>query len=198
MSSTRRQIEIAALRLLEKDGAGAVSMRRVAQAVGLTPMAIYHHFKNRAELLDRVVATEFSALEEAMTSKRLTGSLERRIMAALDIYVLYALERPRVFDYLFSEARSGARRYPEDFRAGRSPTLNRFASLLAEGIAAGELRSGDRWELAMHLWAQVHGFVMLFRAGRFDLTQPEFINLVRRSIKRLLHGLAVPDSRAAR
>ena len=35
-------------------------MRRVAEAVGITPMAIYHHFPNRDSLLNSVTDREFA------------------------------------------------------------------------------------------------------------------------------------------
>ena len=43
----RERIADAALVILEREGAQAVSMRRVAHEVGVTLMAIYHHYANR-------------------------------------------------------------------------------------------------------------------------------------------------------
>lgn len=192
MSSTAAEIKTAARRLLERGGPAAVSMRRVAGAVDVTPMAIYHHFRHRAALLDAVVAEEFAKLEQAFVERRLTGTLDQKIQQVLGGYVAYALERPRIFDYLFAQKRTGARRYPADFRAGRSPTLNCVAALVREGMAAGELPQRDEWEVAMVLWAHVHGFVMLYRAGRFALSEAAFRALVNRSIHSLLHGLKNP------
>lgn len=44
----------AALRLGDRDGADAMSMRRIAAELGCDPMAIYRHFANRQALLDAV------------------------------------------------------------------------------------------------------------------------------------------------
>ena len=49
---TVQRIATAARRLLDKEGADAVTMRRVASAVGITPMAVYRHYPNRAGLLN--------------------------------------------------------------------------------------------------------------------------------------------------
>lgn len=190
MDSTPERIKKVALKLLERSGAKSVSMRKVAQAIDVTPMALYHHFENREALLDSVVAEEFAELERQFAEVELRGRGEERLIQILLVYVDYALKRPRVFDYLFSEQRAGARRYPEDFRAGRSPTLNRIAELVRAGIAEGDLKSGDAWEIALTLWAHVHGFVMLYRAGRFDVSENQFRALVTASIRRLLHGIA--------
>ena len=58
-TTTEQRIARIALGILEKQGAEAVSMRRIAEAVGVTPMAIYHHFANRDALLRSIVEKEF-------------------------------------------------------------------------------------------------------------------------------------------
>ncbi|MEV7195501.1 helix-turn-helix domain-containing protein [Streptomyces sp. NPDC093510] len=40
-----------ARRILEKEGVAALSMRRVAKEVGTTPMALYHHVRDKDDLL---------------------------------------------------------------------------------------------------------------------------------------------------
>jgi hypothetical protein len=54
---------------------------------------------------------------------------------------------------------------------------------------AGRLEREDEWEVAIHVWAHVHGYVMLYRAGRFNLAEKSFRALLKRSVGRLLHGL---------
>jgi TetR/AcrR family tetracycline transcriptional repressor len=44
-----------ALRLGDEEGLDAVTIRRLAQALGVTPMALYWHFKNKDELLLGIV-----------------------------------------------------------------------------------------------------------------------------------------------
>jgi AcrR family transcriptional regulator len=50
--STSKRIATAARRLLDKEGVEGVTMRRVAKAVGITPMALYRHYPDRAGLLN--------------------------------------------------------------------------------------------------------------------------------------------------
>lgn len=45
------QIVAVARRILQEEGVEAVSMRRVAKEVGATPMALYHHVRDKDELL---------------------------------------------------------------------------------------------------------------------------------------------------
>jgi len=63
------------------------------------------------------------------------------------------------------------------------------ADTVADAMARREIQKDDVWEVAMELWAHIHGYVALFRAGRFALSEKQFRLLCRRSLKRLLHGL---------
>jgi len=189
VTTTSERIAAVALRVLEDEGPAAVSMRRIAKEVGITPMAIYHHFPNREALLDTVTNREFGKLLGYVQAHVRKGTAATRLVEITEGYVDYAFARPRVFDYVFSSARPGARRYPRDFRARRSPTLNPLADMVTEAMRQGALRKDDVWEVALALWAHVHGYVMLFRAGRFQLSENAFRALLRRSLRRLVRGL---------
>lgn len=187
--NTADRIASVALTILEKEGPEAVSMRRVAEAVGITPMAIYHHFPSREDLLNTVTDREFAKLLSYMQAHPPQGGVEDRLLAVMAGYVDYAFARPRVFDFVFSRPRPGARQFPKDFRARRSPTLNPVADLLAAEMERGFLKKDDVWEVALALWAHVHGYILLYRAGRIALSEKEFRKLLHRSLRRFLHGL---------
>ena len=166
-------------------------MRRIASAAGITPMAIYHHFPNRDQLLNSVVDKEFEAFLGYIQKLPPSASMETDIVHIMDAYVDYAFDRPHIFDYVFSKPRPGARRFPDDFRERRSPTLNPVADTVTKWMERGKLTSDDVWEVALQLWAHAHGYVMLYRGGRFKLFQDEFKQLLNRSMRRMLHGLKV-------
>jgi len=189
-NDTYQQIYQCTLRILEAEGPQAVSMRRVAKEVGITPMAIYHHFPDRESLLHSVVNSEFENLVEYFSQPKGKQSFETSMIHIMDAYIDYALAHPRIFEYVFSAPRSGARCYPEDFRAHRSPTLNILFDIVSSWMKLGKLKRDDAWEISMSLWAHAHGYLALWQGGRFHLSDDEFRKLVRRSLRRFLHGLA--------
>jgi AcrR family transcriptional regulator len=188
-NATSQRIYQCALGILQAEGPQAVSMRRVAKEVGITAMAIYHHFPSREALLNAVVESEFEKLTGFFGRSRPNQSFENTMIHVMDGYIDYAFAHPRIFDYVFSAPRPSARRYPDDFRARRSPTLNITADVVSSWMKLGKLKRDDQWEIAMALWAHTHGYLMLWRGGRFHLPEDEFRKLVHRSIRRLLHGL---------
>jgi AcrR family transcriptional regulator len=192
--TTADAIRAAALRILETEGPEAVSLRRVATAVGITPMAIYHHFPSREALLHDVCDAEFDRHAALLVAdqEQAGGSIETRLTRNLDTFLDFALQRPHVYDFVFSQPRTGARRYPEDFKARRSPTANVLADLISEGMRTGLFRKGDVWEATLMMAAQTQGLITLWRGGRFSLSEQEFRALCHRFARRLVHGLENP------
>jgi AcrR family transcriptional regulator len=196
-ANTAGRIVAAARAILEKEGPQAVTMRRVAQELGITPMAIYHHYKDRQAVLQRIVDEEFERLGAiadrlgAAPRKGLSRAREDedRLLGAVDAYLDYAFARPHMFDFIFNARRESALRYPRDFRARRSPTLTPVADEMERAMDEGRLARDDPWEIAVQFWAHAHGYVTLYRAGRFDLSEKAFRALYRRAVKRLLDGL---------
>ena len=51
----RGRIELAAIELIEKDGLGEFSMRKLGAALGVEAMSLYHHFPSKAHLFDALL-----------------------------------------------------------------------------------------------------------------------------------------------
>ncbi|HWX67821.1 MAG TPA: TetR/AcrR family transcriptional regulator [Rhodanobacter sp.] len=187
--TTPEKILRAAHKLFDREGADAVSMRRVADAVGITPMAIYRHFPNRESLLKRLSDDSFNTVAHEWEARATHPDVHKRLLALLEPYLNYALEHPHLFDHAFSVSRDDARRFPEDFRARQSPTLNVVADAVAEGVRLGVLKQDDPWDVAMSLWAHAHGLVALYRAGRFSYDETQFRKFYFESIRRMIDGI---------
>ena len=187
--ATPDRILHAARAIFEREGPAAVSMRRVATVIGLTPMAIYRHFPNRAALLKRISDDSFQEIAHHWSARAEGGDVGKRVIAIQRIYLDYALAHPHLFDHAFSVPRKDARRFPDDFRERRSPTLNVVADVVVEAQRTGYLRKGDPWDIAMTLWAHSHGLIALYRAGRFSFDERQFRTFYETSLERLLDGL---------
>lgn len=186
---TVEKILAAARELLDKEGAEAVTMRRVAGAVGITAMAIYRHFPDRAALLNAVADQGFEELAAQLAGKRYTGTTGQRLARMGEIYLDHALENPRLFELMFLMPREGARRYPRDFKAGLSPTANYMVEVLKEGMASGYFRKLDPWEICFEMGALSHGIILLYLGGRMNVDPTAFRALYRRSLRRYIDGI---------
>jgi hypothetical protein len=71
--------------------------------------------------------------------------------------------------------------------------MNPVAQTIAAAMTAGWLRKDDVWEVAMQVLALTHGYVVLYRGGRFNFTEKEFRAFCERAMERLFEGLRKSD-----
>ena len=187
--STSDRIVAAARSVLQREGMQALHMRKVAQLAGISPMAIYRHFESRDALLRRLADDSFDEITHHWLAMRSGSDVLAQLIALQRIYLDYALAHPHLFEHAFSSHRGNARRFPEDFHARRSPTLNVGHDAVVAAQHAGVLRAGEPWDIAMTLWAHSHGLITLYRAGRFSFDEHQFRAFHDASLRRLLDGL---------
>ncbi|MER7208841.1 TetR/AcrR family transcriptional regulator [Streptosporangium sp. NPDC000239] len=77
---SREEVLAAARRIVEEGGVGSLTMRRLAAEVGSTPMALYHHVKDKEELLlllldDYAAGLARPALPEEPRERLVTAAL---------------------------------------------------------------------------------------------------------------------------
>jgi AcrR family transcriptional regulator len=187
--TTSDAILAAARDLLDRKGVSAVAMRPVAEKVGITPMAIYRHFADRASLLNAVADDGFQALAAQLQSIHLKGDVEHRLMQVGEVFLDAALQSPNLYELMFLVPREGARVYPRDFKARRSPTFNPTVTILEQAMRAGELQTDDAVEIAFELSALSHGLIVLYLGDRIAQTEKQFRKLYQRCFRRYLNGL---------
>ena len=187
--STAEKIVTAAGKLLDREGAEGVTMRRVAKAVGITPMALYRHFADREGLLNALADAGFERLAARVAQAQGSGQPEEQMRRNLDVFLDFGLARPRLFELMFLKRREGARQFPGDFREGRSPTARFTAEALEAGMEQGIFRRDDAWEITFETGALLQGLVMLYVGGRVGTTEEEFRALCHRALGRYLHGI---------
>jgi AcrR family transcriptional regulator len=175
----RADILAAAEQLLIKTGdQGAVSIRAIADAAGVTPPSIYLHFADKTELLAAVCEARFADF-----SQYLRDAVEG-IPDPLDVlwamgraYVRFGTENPEHYRIMFMT------RPPADAPAvplDRLPGLKAFG-FLVEAVArcmdAGAIAAGDAFLVATNLWTAVHGITSLLIA-RPDFPWPDLDRLM--------------------
>jgi AcrR family transcriptional regulator len=82
---TRERILRAAVRLADKEGIGAVSMRRLGQQFGVDPMSFYNHVANKDDLLDGMVDRIVAEIEPPAEGVGWKEALRRRILSARQV-----------------------------------------------------------------------------------------------------------------
>jgi AcrR family transcriptional regulator len=155
----RAAILAASLELADEQGLAAVTMHAVADRLGVTPMALYRHVANKADLLDGVV--ESILLEVPLPDPgdgwpdRL-GALARGTRAA-------ALRHPQIFPLLLQ-------------RAAVTPGARRTREVVYAALREAGLAEDDVVQMERLLVTAVLGFAASEAGGRFAAHSADQLN----------------------
>ncbi len=79
---SRPRLLQAAIALADQEGLDGFSMRRLAQELGVVPMALYKHVANKDELLDGMVDLVFDEIESPSIGPDWRSAMRRRAISA--------------------------------------------------------------------------------------------------------------------
>ncbi len=159
-----------AVRLIEREGLDAFSLREVARRVGVSANAAYRHFEDKDALLAAVAARGLGVLarrmREAIESVSTRGAGPRAIAhfrATGRAYVAFALAKPELFRVTFARGAIT----PDDERC-ENGELSPYALLsgcLDALVAVGVLAPARRPGAELKAWTVVHGYASLALGG---------------------------------
>jgi AcrR family transcriptional regulator len=148
--------------LLETGDAKAVSIRSVAQRVGITPPSIYLHFADKDALLDAVCAHYLEKLDEAMQLAAVGQPTTLDVLRAQGLaYVRFAAQTPELYRIAtMCQGTPGSDIDASLTSAAFIHMRDSVQTLMDEGIYA----TGDPTAMALQLWTAAHGVAALLVA----------------------------------
>jgi len=165
----RAEIVTAAKGLLAKSAnSDAVSIRMVADAVGVTPPSIYLHFADKDALIEAVVSDVFAELDVAMMTAG--ASVEHplgRLRAYGLAYVKFAVGHPEHYRVATME------RCPTEGEPGHldqilaDAAFVHFMETVQACMNVGIFAKDDPLPITLQLWAAAHGIASLMIAKPF-------------------------------
>jgi AcrR family transcriptional regulator len=148
--------------LLDTGHAKAVSIRSVAERVGVTPPSIYLHFQDKDNLLDAVCARYFDKLDEEMRRVSAGQPSTLEVLRAQGLaYVRFATQTPELYRIAtMGEWRSGSNVDAALASAAFEHMRTTVEALINEGVC----HPGDATTVALELWSAAHGVASLLIA----------------------------------
>lgn len=188
----RGEILEAAGRIFIEEGYEGATIRKIAEAVGISSTALYMHFSEKAEILHEITGEAFKALKA--DADRIAGDPadpETRLRRGLENYVAFAFANQNAYRLAYMTppieaapmAQSAARELAADLYKG-------FEAAVKAVEETGRLHRDCR-TTAQVLWAGVHGVISLM------ITKPYFDwidrdTLVREMLDAQFLGLLKP------
>ncbi len=165
IESFRGRLIGAAECLFAEQGPGAVSMRQLAAALGVSPMTPYRYFKDKEEILAAARASGFDRFAQALEAAfDASDDPATRAETVATAYLKFAFENPSAYRLMFDLSQPNEADYPELVRAG--DRARKTMSAYCQGLLDAGLLEGDPEALPYIFWAAVHGLVVLKLADK--------------------------------
>lgn len=158
-AAREHQIVAAARSIAEADGWPAVTVRRLADAIGYSQPVLYGHFPDGRDGIVRAVAIEgFQRLAAALADTGAASPAQAHVRAVVQRYLAFARDNPAVYDAMFSMPIGLA------FATSSAPPPLREGFAAIERAVAGA--DADPETRAEMLWSALHGLAELSRHKR--------------------------------
>ncbi|MBI1335607.1 MAG: TetR family transcriptional regulator [Phycisphaera sp.] len=171
----RRDLVIdAAMDLLTHKGPSALTMRRVADRLGVGTMTLYTYVRSHEQLRRELTHRGFAMLNTYCVQHTTLGSAKGWHGGAI-AYVKFAIENPALYELMFS---TPYEQQPEDLailEGGFSQLLEKVTARFAQqGMTGRTLKDRSR-TAAGRMWIALHGLASLAIAGRLTIlgSKPE-------------------------
>lgn len=184
----------AGLQVLERDGLGALTARRIAEEAGTSPAAIYELFGDKAGVIRTMFFSGFERLAESLGASAPAAG-EDKMNALVELarrYRSFIVAHPAWAVLMFSRPFATFDPAPEEEAAGAA-VRERILNAVRAAIAAGRLH-GEATDIGHAFVALIHGLAgaeSTHRLGHDDAATARRWDL---AIRALLAGLARPDT----
>jgi AcrR family transcriptional regulator len=172
----------AALEVLRRDGAASLTVRNITREAGCSTTGVYTYFGGKTGLVEAIYLDGFESFDRA-GSDRLDAD---DMLGAGRAYRRWALDNPMHYLVMFGRAVPDFEPSADALeRAGRS-----FQALV-EGVrraGAGEAAPSA----AYHVFATVHGYVMLELVSMRTSDRDELDSLYEAGLAAVMRAIAVP------
>jgi TetR/AcrR family transcriptional regulator, cholesterol catabolism regulator len=165
--SRKEQVIRKAAELFKDKGYAAASMRDLAQLLGIEAASLYSHIKSKEEILRSLcfdMASEFRKSLDEVEKQKVSASEKLRNGIIGHIQVMAKdLTASAVF---MNEHRHLSQPYLRDFLLMRINYINRFKSIIEEGVQTGEFKDSIDKKLAvMTLFSSLNWMPMWYDPG---------------------------------
>lgn len=150
--------------LFAERGPVAVTMRDLADLMGVSPMTPYRYFTDKDAILAAVRARAFDRFASHMEASLAASEAGRQASGTGSrAYIDFAFSEPAAYRLMFDTNQPTAEAYPELRRAmerARATMTAGWRRLQAQGLIEGDIET-----LGHVCWSAMHGPIMLELAG---------------------------------
>lgn len=158
----------AAKTMLKESGVEGLSLRKLADRVGVSRTAPYHHFKDKNELLCAIAEEGFHhwhrTAEQIFDQPKL--SVRDKYREFIHGYINYAADNPELYDLMFGRAIWKQNKATTNLRDVAYPSFQYQVQMTKHWQQQGLMpKDQDTLRLAQVTWGTMHGIARLLIDG---------------------------------
>lgn len=164
----RSSLVDAASIMLKESGIDGLSLRKLADKVGVSRTAPYHHFKDKNELLCAIAEQGFMHWQQDATAIFNSVGLTAREKYRQFIrgYIAYAADNPELYDLMFGRTIWKQNSATQSLRNIAYPSFHQQVEMTKEWQNTGIMpATEDTLRLAQVTWGTLHGIARLLIDG---------------------------------
>lgn len=189
VAATREELLDVAQQLFEADGSDTMSFRAIANLAGCSHTKPYSYFESKADIIDALRIRAYEWLLGILTTAAAAHDRPLDALRALaEAYIRGGLERPRLYELLYTDRGSVHEDDPRLLEA-KVAALDVCRTVIQSAADTGEVvLDTDSLTAAHAFWAGAHGLVQLERGG-FLVVDRSVDDLVPVVVTALIDGL---------
>lgn len=166
---------------IEENGFEEISLRKIGLKAGVAHTAIYHHYKDKDDLLAAVAS---QLIEKFLADVKISNEIfskepYRQFFNYGNMYIEFASKNKNLFKLMFGKHNLDPLKY-ERLRKASADALKYLISLVEECQRINIIKKGPVFQIAMSIWSITHGYATLIVDNRvhtpshygFDLDLP--------------------------
>ena len=176
----------AVLSLLDDVSPEKVSIRMIAEKVGVSHMVFYTYFKDRDEIMKVLVEREKKRIDDHFASKFAkteTESTKKVIEELMREYFEIAEEHPKLYRLFWIDTREGKSRKLNKFNH-LDESYNSLAKLIKVGMDKGEFTRHDERLASAAVMSMINGPIILNQCKKLpaDITCQQLLDQIMNAI----------------
>jgi AcrR family transcriptional regulator len=154
--------------LLKETGIEGLSLRKLADKVGVSRTAPYHHFKDKNQLLCAIAEQGFVHWQQdaAFIFNQTGLSPKEKYRQFFHGYISYAADNPELYDLMFGRTIWKQNSATNELRDVAYPSFHHQVEMTKKWQAQGLMHRGeDTLRLSQVTWGTMHGIARLLIDG---------------------------------
>ena len=160
-----------AFKFIKENDVESLTLKILADSTGTSRSAIYRHFKSKNDLIETIITKGFEYFDDYVSP-----ALQDKEVPLIDRFYLsgkriieFANENPNLYRLLFGKNYAHIREGIIDLKDENCSGLGALKTTLEEGQAEGMIQEGDSYQMAIVIWASLHGLASLIIDGFMDV-----------------------------